>query len=168
MTDPRPHVRPAVADDAAFILAMIRELARFEKAEDQVRATEADLRRDGWGPQPRFEALIGERDGMAEGFALFYPTYSTWEGRAGLFLEDLYVRPGARGSGLGQALVAAVAALAVERGCPRLELNVLDWNPARDFYRRLGIEHLTEWLPYRVAGASLTALAARAASGPDS
>ncbi len=153
-------VRPAIRSDAAFILAMIRELARFEKAENAVRATVADLERDGWGETPRFEALIAEQAGAPVGFALYFHNSSTWEGRSGLYLEDLYVRPEARRSGAGRRLMARLAAIAVERGCPRLDLSVLDWNPARRFYARLGISRMEEWLPYRAEGDTLAVLAA--------
>ncbi len=152
-------VRPAIRSDAAFILAMVRELARFEKSEDSVRATVADLERDGWGETPRFEALIAEQAGAPVGFALYFHNYSTWEGRVGLYLEDLYVRPEARRSGAGRRLMARLAAIALERGCPRLDLSVLDWNPARRFYARLGISLMEEWLPYRAEGDALAALA---------
>ena len=159
---PDVTVRPAQRADAAFILEMIRELARFEKAEGSVHATVADLERDGWGPTPRFEALIAEQSGTSVGFALFFHNYSTWEGRAGIYLEDLYVRPEARRSGAGRLLMARLAAIAVERGCPRLDLSVLDWNPARRFYAALGITQMEEWLPYRAEGAALAALAEEA------
>ncbi len=157
-----PVLRSAEKRDAALILAMIRELATFEKAADAVRATVADLERDGWGPEPRFEALIAELDGEPVGFALFHPNYSTWEGCAGLHLEDLYVRPQARGRGVGRALVARLAALTVARGGKRLTLSVLHWNPARDVYHALGFTHLDEWLAYRLEGEALARLAARA------
>lgn len=152
-------VRPAARSDAATILRMIRELARFERAEDQVRATVADLERDGWGDTPRFEALIAEQDGAPIGFALYFHNYSTWEGRAGIFLEDLYVKPDARKSGAGRRLMVQLAAVALERGCARLDLSVLDWNPARGFYAALGITQMEEWLPYRAEGEALAALA---------
>lgn len=161
---PTITIRPAVAADARFILEMIRELAAFERAPDAVKATEADLVRDGWGPAPKFEALIAELDGAPAGFALFFHNYSTWEGRAGIYLEDLYVAERARGHGLGRRLMAALAALAVARGCPRLDLSVLDWNPARGFYDTIGMAQMTEWLPYRLTG---TALARLAAEGRD-
>ena len=157
-------VRPALRSDAPFILEMIRELARFEKAEDSVRATVADLERDGWGDTPRFEALIAEFEASPVGFALFFHNYSTWEGRAGIYLEDLYVRPEVRRSGAGRELIARLAAIAVERGCPRLDFSVLDWNPARGFYATLGITQLEEWLPYRAEGDALAALAASSGS----
>lgn len=152
-------VRPAVRSDAATILEMIRELARFERAEDQVRATAADLERDGWGETPRFEALIAEQEGNPIGFALYFHNYSTWEGRAGIYLEDLYVNPDARKSGAGRQMMVRLAAIALERGCARLDLSVLDWNPARRFYATLGLSQMKEWLPYRAEGDALAALA---------
>lgn len=158
-----PRIRPATRSDAAVILEMIRELARFERAEASVRATVADLERDGWGDRPRFEALIAEMDETPVGFALYFHNYSTWEGRAGIYLEDLYVKPEARGSGAGRRLMTQLAAIAVERGCARLEFSVLDWNPARRFYASLGISQMEEWLPYRAEGDVLTALAAEGA-----
>lgn len=153
-------VRPAVRADATIILELIRELARFERAEESVQATVADLERDGWGDTPRFEALIAEIDGAPIGFALYFHNYSTWEGRAGIYLEDLYVKPEARGSGAGRRLMTRLAAIAVERGCARLDFSVLDWNPARRFYASLGISQMEEWLSYRADGDALAALAA--------
>ncbi len=153
-------VRPAVRSDAPFILEMIRELARFERAEDHVRATVADLERDGWGDAPRFEALIAELERVPVGFALYFPNYSTWEGRAGIYLEDLYVKPDARRSGAGRRLMTRLAAIALDRGCPRLDFSVLEWNPARTFYASLGLSRLEEWLPYRASSEALAKLAA--------
>ncbi|NYZ15730.1 GNAT family N-acetyltransferase [Azospirillum sp. RWY-5-1] len=153
-------VRPAVEADAPVIPAFIRELAVFENEPDAVKATEADLRRDGWGERPVFEAMIAELDGAPVGFALTFRNYSTWEGRHGIFVEDLYVRPEARRHGVGRRLLAAVARRAVEQGCRRMDLNVLDWNPARGFYAALGFRHLEEWLPYRLTGDALGVLAA--------
>ena len=166
------HVRPANADDMPAVLRLIRELARFAKAEDQVRACEADLVRDGFGPQPCFEVLIAERRepgpaGQAApiGFALYFQTYSTWEGRPGLFVEDLYVTEPARGIGAGRRLLAELAALAQARRCKRLDLSVLHWNSsARDFYEALGFEPMADWRPYRLMEPALTALAAEAAA----
>jgi len=155
-------VRPATPADVETILRFIKGLAAFEKEPDAVRATLDDLRRDGFGKQPKFEVLIAELDGEPVGFALFFPTYSTWEGRPGIYLEDLFVAEHARGLGLGRKLMAALAALAVARGCRRLELSVLHWNPTREFYHHLGMAHLQEWLPYRLAGEALQALAAEA------
>lgn len=156
---PTVTVRPAVEADAPVILAFIRELAEFENEPDAVKATVTDLRRDGWGERPVFEAFIAELDGVPVGFALTFRNYSTWEGRHGIFVEDLYVRTEARRHGVGRRLLAAVARRAVEQGCRRVDLNVLDWNPARSFYTALGFRHLQEWLPYRLSGEALGALA---------
>jgi GNAT superfamily N-acetyltransferase len=153
-------IRPAEPRDAREILAMITELAVFEKEPDAVLATEADLLRDGWGPHPKFEALMAERDGQVLGFALFFSSYSTWEGREGIYLEDLYVRDAARGLGVGRALVVRIAQLVAERGGKRLDLSVLTWNPARDVYVRLGFDHKSDWTGYRLTGDALAALAA--------
>jgi GNAT superfamily N-acetyltransferase len=156
------HIRDAGPEDVPAILRMIRELAEFERQPDAVIATEADLLRDGWGPQPRFSCRIAELDGAVSGFALWFHNYSTWEGRAGIYLEDLYVSPAARGHGLGERMIVDLAQLAVRDGLRRLDLSVLDWNPARDFYHRLGLEHRPDWLPYRITGEALRALAAKA------
>ncbi len=156
----RPAIRMAGREDATTILRLIRELAAYEDLLDQVRASEADILRDGFGDRPRFECLLAEQGGEAVGFALFFHSYSTFEGRSCLYLEDLYVGERVRSLGLGRALMARLARLAVARGCARLELAVLDWNPARAFYRRLGFDHNTDWLPYRLGGARLEALAA--------
>ena len=155
----QPAIRLARREDAATILHLIRELAAFEDLLGHVRASEADILRDGFGDTPRFECLLAELDGEAVGFALFFHNYSTFEGRAGLYLEDLYVAERVRGLGVGRMLMASIARLALERGCRRLELAVLHWNPARDFYRRLGFDHNTDWLPYRLQGELLRRLA---------
>jgi GNAT superfamily N-acetyltransferase len=152
-------LRFATAEDAGILLALVRELAIFEKAPDAVLATEADLRRHGFGPEPRFEALLAFVDGRAAGFALFFPNFSTWLGKPGLFLEDIFVSEWARKLGVGRRLMARLAAIAVERGWGRLDFSVLQWNPARGFYHRLGIRHMEEWLPYRAEGVALAALA---------
>lgn len=154
-------VRSATPADVGTILRFIKGLAEFEHEPDAVKATESDLLRDGFGPAPKFEVLIAEIEKEAIGFALFFPTYSTWEGRPGLHLEDIFIMEHMRGYGVGHALMARLAAIAVERGCARLELSVLRWNPAREFYRTLGLQHLDEWLPYRISGEALRALAAR-------
>ncbi|MGB8844020.1 MAG: GNAT family N-acetyltransferase [Aliidongia sp.] len=156
---PSIQIRDAVPADIPAILTMIRELAIFEREPDAVVTTEADLLRDGWGPNKRFGCRMAELDGTTCGFALWFYSYSTWEGRAGIYLEDLYVRPEARGHGMGRRLISDLAALAVREGCRRLDLTVLEWNPARDFYHRQGLEQRTEWLPYRVSGTALKALA---------
>ncbi|SMH58769.1 GNAT family N-acetyltransferase [Azospirillum agricola] len=157
---PTVTIRPAVESDCAVILRFVRELAEFEREAHSVKASEEDFRRDGWGDHPVFEALIAELDGVPAGFALTFRTYSTWEGRPGLFVEDLYVTPEARTHGVGRKLLSAVARRAVERGYRRVDLNVLDWNPARGFYDRVGFRQMKEWLPYRLTGDGLTALAA--------
>ncbi len=166
MADPTATIRPATPADIPEILRMIRDLARFEKAEHEVKVTAEDLFRDGWGPSPRFEALMADGDADTEGavgFCLFFHNYSTWEGRAGLYVEDLYVDPDARQGGYGQALLAAVARLAIERDCRRVDLSALDWNPARKFYDRLGFTEKTEWVGYRLTGDALHRLAEGAA-----
>lgn len=155
-------IRPATPNDVGTILGFIKALAAFEREPDAVKATPEDLLRDGFGEQPKFETLIAERDGEPVGFALFFHTYSTWEGRSGLYLEDLFVMEHMRKYGVGRTLMAALAAIAVARGCARFELAVLDWNPAREFYHRIGMHHKHEWLPYRMSGATLQALAAEA------
>ena len=154
-------LRFATVEDIELLLQLIRELATYEKAPEAVVATEDDLRRHGFGPEPRFEALLAFFDDEPAGFALFYPDFSTWRGRPGLFLEDLYVREWARGRGVGRRLMTRLAALAVERDWPALHFNVLDWNPARGFYRRLGIERRSEWLPHSASGEALRRLAAQ-------
>ena len=156
-------LRFATADDVGLLLQLIRELAAYEKAPDAVVASEEDLRRHGFGPEPRFEALIASVDGKPAGFALFYPDFSTWHGRPGLFLEDLCVRELARRLGVGRRLITRLAAIAVERDWPALHFNVLDWNPARGFYARLGIEARNEWRPYSATGDVLRRLAAEGA-----
>ena len=161
-------IRFATADDVGLLLQLICELAAYERApSDAVVASEADLRRYGFGSEPRFEALIASVDGKPAGFALFYPDFSTWHGRPGLFLEDLYVREWARRLGVGRRLMARLAAIAVERDWSALHFNVLDWNPARAFYRRLGIETRNEWLPHSATGETLRRLAAQDAGDND-
>jgi len=156
-------VRPATPDDASTILTFIRGLAEFEHEPlTSVKVTEADIIRDGFGPTPRFESLIAELEGAPVGFALFFPNYSTWEGVAGIYIEDLFVLDVARGHGVGRALMAHIAALAKQRGAARVELSVLDWNPARAFYERLGMSHQTEWLPYRLTAEAIETLAREA------
>ena len=153
-------LRTATAGDVGILFQLIRELAIYEKAPDAVVASEADLLRHGFGAEPRFEALIAFVDERPAGFALFFPNFSTWLGRPGLYLEDIFVADWARKLGVGRRLMARVAAIAVERQSGRLDFSVLHWNPARQFYHRLGIEPLAEWLPYRAGGAALARLAA--------
>ena len=154
-------VRFATAEDAALLLRLIRGLALYERAPDAVVATEDDLRRWGFGPERHFEALIAFLDGEPAGLALFHPRFSTWLGRPGMYLEDIFVTEAARGRGVGRRLMARLAAIALERGWGRLDFQVLDWNPARDFYRRLGMSHLGEWLRYGADDAALRRLAAQ-------
>jgi GNAT superfamily N-acetyltransferase len=161
---PKITVRSATAADVETILTFIKGLAAFEHEPNAVKTTVDDLLRDGFGEHPKFEVLIAELDEQTVGFALFFPTYSTWEGCPGIHLEDIFVLEQVRGHGIGRKLMAALAAIAVTRGCARLELSVLHWNPARKFYHRLGMEHREEWLPYRLSGEALRALAAEASS----
>jgi GNAT superfamily N-acetyltransferase len=149
MSETRLHLRPATPDDVPTILGFIRELAEYER----------DL--DGWGEPARFTALIAEYDGVAAGFALYFTTYSTWRGHYGIWLEDLYVTPALRCHGIGKALLARLACIAVDEGCPRVEWSVLNWNePAIAVYRRIGAMRLTEWSIMRLTGEPLQALAA--------
>jgi GNAT superfamily N-acetyltransferase len=153
-------IRPAVAEDVPQILAFIRALAKYEREPDAVKATEADLLRDGFGPNPYFWCLIAEHDGKPAGFALCFYSYSTWQGKPGVYLEDLFVLPEFRGSGIGKALLQRVAAVAVERDFPRLGWEVLDWNtPAIEFYSAMGAEFLDSWRNVRVTGEALERLA---------
>ena len=152
-------LRFATAEDCALILSFIRELAEYERAPEAVVATEADLRHHGFGAAPRFEALIAELDGVPAGMALFHPRFSTWLGTPTLFLEDIVVREAARGHGVGRRLMARLASIALERGWGRIDFHVLDWNPARNFYRKLGFDHHEEWLRYGAAGGWLRRLA---------
>jgi GNAT superfamily N-acetyltransferase len=156
---PNIAIRFAVAEDAGLLLQLIRELAAYERLAEQVVAREEDLRRYGFGPERRFEALIAALDGEPVGFALFLPDFSTFSGRPGLFLEDLYVREKARGRGVGRRLVARLAAIALARGCPALRFNVLRWNPARGFYRRLGFAAQEDWQPWGATGEVVRRLA---------
>ncbi len=156
----RLKVRPATAVDAPTILTFIRELAEYEREPHAVLATEADLVRDGWGPTPRFQALIADYNGEPAGFALYFTTYSTWRGHHGIRLEDIYVTPSLRTRGIGKALLASVARIAVEQGCPRLEWDVLEWNePAIAVYQHVGAKILTEWRIMRLSGEHLANLA---------
>lgn len=152
-------IRPAARADLPLIAQFIRDLADYEKLADDVRFDEAKLGENLFGPRPYAEVVIGEIDGNAQGFALFFHNFSTFEGRPGIYLEDLFVRPAARGSGLGKALLAHLAALCTARDCARLEWSVLDWNdPAIGFYRSLGAKLMDEWTVMRVDGGALAAL----------
>lgn len=154
------RIRPAREDDVGLILRFIRELADYEKLLHEVVATEEKLRRTLFGPRPGAEVVIAEDGGEPVGFALFFHNYSTFLAQPGLYLEDLYVRPEARGRGIGRALLAHLARLARERECGRLEWWVLDWNEdAIRFYRSLGARPMDEWTVFRLTGDDLDRLA---------
>ncbi len=154
-------IRPATPADLPLIAELIRELADYEKLAHEVRFDEAVLAAKLFGARPYAEVVIGGLSGIPQGFALFFHNFSTFEGRPGIYLEDLFVRPSARGSGLGKALLSHLAALAVERDCARLEWSVLDWNaPAIGFYQALGARSMDEWTVMRVDGAALERLGA--------
>jgi len=154
-------IRRAQPADVPAIYQLIRDLAEYERGLAEVTATEEDVRRSLFDPDPAVFAHVAEHEGRVAGFALWFLNYSTWVGRHGIYLEDLYVTPELRGHGLGRALLAELAALCVERGYGRLEWWVLDWNePALGFYRALGAIPMSEWTVHRVTGAPLQALAA--------
>ena len=159
----RLRIANAAPTDVPLILALIRELAEYERMADQVRATEVDIGRALFGERPCAEAVIARIGDEAVGFALFFQSFSTFVGRPGLYLEDLYVRPAHRGRGIGRRLLAHLAHLAVERDCGRFEWSVLDWNePAITAYRRAGAVPMDEWTVYRLTGEPLRILAAEA------
>jgi GNAT superfamily N-acetyltransferase len=154
------EIRAATAADAATILSFVRALAEYEREPEAVQVDAATLRAQLEAPHPPFECLLAELDGATVGFALFFHTYSTWRGRRGVWLEDLFVLPGARRHGVGAALLRRVARIARERGCARFEWSVLDWNEtAIGFYRKLGADVLAEWRICRVTDAALERLA---------
>jgi GNAT superfamily N-acetyltransferase len=152
-------IREATAADVPLILEFIRALAAYEREPEAVTATVADLLRDGFGPNPFYFCLIAEHDSVPAGFAFYFYNYSTWMGRPGLYLEDLFVHPEFRGLGIGKTLLRQVAAIAVEKGCPRLQWQVLDWNtPAIEFYTAMGAEFMDTWRNVRVTGDALLKL----------
>ena len=155
------RIEPAGEADVPLILGFIRELAEYERMLDKVVATEAGLREQLFGARPgAAEVVIARSEGEPVGFALFFHNFSTFLGRRGLYLEDLFVRPASRGKGVGRALLAHLARVALERGCGRLEWSVLDWNePAIGFYRALGAEPMSEWTVFRLSGEPLAELA---------
>jgi len=158
MADAR--IRPARPEDAGDIVRLVKALAAYEhEPPESVKITEADVLRDGFSEPRRFEALLAEVDDEAVGFALYFHNYSTWEGRAGLYIEDLFVEERARGLGLGRALLTEIACIAKDRGCRRIDLWVLHWNPTREFYRRIGLNHMEDWLPYRMTEPDISNLA---------
>jgi len=153
-------IRPATPADVPLILEFIRELADYEREPQAAVATAADLVRDGFGPEPKFRVDIAEWSGEPAGFAFYFWNYSTWQGKPGLYLEDLFVRPRYRGKGIGKALLVHLARVAVKNNCGRLVWQVLDWNtPAIEFYESLGAETMKEWLTMRVTGEALVRLA---------
>ncbi len=159
------NIRFAAPDDIGAIHGFILALADYEKLAHEVRADRDVLARHLFGDRPMAEVLIAERDGVAVGFALFFHNFSTFEGRPGIYLEDLFVSPEARGSGAGKALLARLAQLTIERDCARLEWSVLDWNtPAIDFYRAIGARPMDGWTIQRMDGDALAALAGMPAS----
>ena len=160
MADALVSIRPATVDDVPLIRQLIAELAVYERLADAAVATDEGLREQLFGTQPAAEVLIGEIDGEAAGFALFFHNFSTFLGKRGLYLEDVFVRPQHRGAGLGKHLMAALARIAVQRDCGRFEWSVLDWNaPAIGFYRTLGAVGMDEWTVQRLEGDALRALA---------
>ncbi|VUD42282.1 hypothetical protein TDB9533_00660 [Thalassocella blandensis] len=151
-------IRPAVKTDAALILKFIKDLARYEKAEDQVIAQVTDIERTIFGPDATVEAIICTLDDTAIGFAVYFYNYSTWQGKNGLYLEDLYVDPEFRNVGAGKAMLKFLAQNALAKNCGRFEWNVLDWNePAIQFYESIGAKPKSEWVGYQLAGEALEA-----------
>lgn len=154
------EIRPTTEADLPVILSLIRELAEYERAPDAVVATEAGLRDVLFGPKPSAEVLLAVEQGDPVGFAVYFFNFSTWLGRPGLYLEDLFVRPAVRGKGYGRALLERLAQIAKQRGCGRMEWAVLDWNdPAIQFYRKLGAKPMDEWTVFRLTGDGIAKLA---------
>ncbi len=153
-------IRCAEKADIPLILQLIRELAEYEREPQAAIATEADLLRDGWGPEPKFRSIIAEWDRKPAAFGLYFFNYSTWQGRPGLYVEDVFVRPEFRGRGIGKAIFIHLAQEAVRQNCGRFQWQVLDWNkPAIDFYHSLGAKVMKEWLTMRMEGKELETLA---------
>ena len=154
------HIRPATTGDAATIAGLVRELAEYEKLAHEARATPADFVRELEAPNPVIRVLIAEWNGEPAGFALYFFNFSTFIGRPGLYLEDLFVRPALRSHGIGRALLRALARVARERNCGRMEWAVLDWNePALKFYESLGARQMNEWIIHRLTAAEIARLA---------
>ncbi|HEV7217877.1 MAG: GNAT family N-acetyltransferase [Terriglobales bacterium] len=153
-------IRPATVEDATLLRTLIRELADYEHGLEHVSITDADIVRDGFGKSPKFRAAIAEWNGDPAGYALFFEVYSTWRGRAALFLEDLFVRPQFRGKGIGRGLLAYVAAVATKQNCYGVKWEVLDWNQlAIDFYKSIGADFRNEWRSMLLTGESLRGFA---------
>ena len=154
------EIQPATAADVPVILQLIRELAEYERAPKDVVATAEGLREVLFGNEPAAHVLIGREDSEPVAFAVYFFNFSTWLGRAGLYLEDLFVRPELRGKGYGRALLVRLAQIAAERGCGRMEWAVLDWNdPAIQFYKKLGAKPMEEWTVFRLTGEGIAQLA---------
>lgn len=161
-------IRAAQPDDVPTILALVRQLASYEREPDAVTATEADLANALFGDEPALFGLVAEHEGETAGFALWFLNFSTWLGRHGIYLEDLYVRPELRGYGYGRALLVELAAIADARGYGRVEWSVLDWNePAHRFYASLGAVPMHEWTTWRLTGEALPKLAHQSSAKPD-
>lgn len=153
-------IRAANRDDAYVVIELIRALAEYERAPNAVVATEADIIRDGFSGNPKFHCIVADWDGRSAGFAFYFFHYSTWLGRPGLYLEDLFVRPELRGQGIGKALLAQLAQIAIRENCYGMRWQVLDWNQsAIDFYEKLGAKVMREWLDVRLSGEPLEELA---------
>jgi GNAT superfamily N-acetyltransferase len=165
VSQPAVTVRPVRPEDVPAVVMMVHELAAYEQAPDECHLTDAQLSTALFGDRP---ALFGHvavgSDDVPVGFALWFLNFSTWQGRHGIYLEDLFVRPESRGSGAGRALLSALARICVERGYARLEWWVLHWNPAREFYAAIGARAMDEWIPYRIDGEPLRSLAASPAA----
>ena len=158
--EPSLSIRAASRDDAALIIELIKGLADYERAPNAVVATPADIIRDGFSGEPRFHCIIAEWKGTPAGFAFYFFHYSTWLGRSGLYLEDLFVRPELRGNGIGKALLTELARVAIRENCYGMRWQVLDWNQtAIDFYEKLGANVMREWLDVRLGGEALQRLA---------
>jgi GNAT superfamily N-acetyltransferase len=154
------NIRPATPTDVALIQQFIRDLAEYERSPESAVASQEDLLRDGFGPEPKYRCILAEWDSQPAGFAFFFYNYSTWQGRAGLYLEDLFVKPAFRGKGIGKALLLHLAKIAADENCGRFQWQVLDWNtPAIDFYKSLGAKTMNEWLTMRVEGDDIKKLA---------
>jgi GNAT superfamily N-acetyltransferase len=160
MTFDMLKLRKAFAKDIPLILSFVRELAEYERAPNAVSCTEKDLRRDGFGPSPKFHVIIAEWNGEPAGMAFFFYNYSTWQGRPGIFIEDLFVRPQFRGKGIGRSLMAYLAKKAIAERCYGVRWEVLDWNePAIDVYQHLGSKFREGWRVMQIGGQELIDLA---------
>ena len=152
-------LRPAERDDAPVMLEMVMSLAEYQDEGIAVTATVEDFQRNGFGPDRQFECILAEQDGMPVGLAIFFPTYSTWDGNRGLYIQDLFVAESVRGRGVGISLVREIAEIAKKQGCGHLQLNVVHANPARNFYDRFGFVHVDDLLTYRLSGERFEQLA---------